>query len=161
MNDSNKTDSSNSNVEAANPVDVFVRHFEPLKALGELIRTQDNRITDAPIFIVQRECREWGYDSAYCDDFAWINCSSGECEEADDEKHDELEGIDAACEDTGEWERCYYKDRWEFVTACFTEQGCKDYISANGHNLGKTRIYADGSYRNDEYRTVRQALIDA
>lgn len=50
-------------------------------------------------------------------------------------------------------------DVWEFVTACFTEKGCKDYLAVNGHNLTEPRIYAAGSYRNEEFRTVREYLL--
>lgn len=133
--------------------------MEELKAIGELIRTQDNRITDAPIFIVQREVREWGYDPYYAEEFKWVHLE-GDGHEADEEQAERLEGLDGNCEDTSPWAKVYYKDRWQFVTACFTEQGCKDYLRQNGHNLGKTRIYADGSYRNDEYRKVRKALME-
>ena len=79
-------------------------------------------------------------------------------EEADDEGREELEELDKDGSVPSGWERSYYRDRWEFVTACFTEQGCKDYIAANGHNLTEPRIYAYGSYRNNEFRAVRSAL---
>lgn len=88
--------------------------------------------------------RNYGYCSDYSDDFEWWNheycCEAEESEESA--------------------EKIYYKDRWEFVAACFTEQGCKDYLKANGHNLKSPRIFACGSYRNEEYRKVRQALIE-
>ena len=54
----------------------------------------------------------------------------------------------------------FYQDTWHFVTACFTEVGCNDYIRLNGHNhRGKLRVYADSSYRNEEFRTVRAFLM--
>jgi hypothetical protein len=47
-----------------------------------------------------------------------------------------------------------------FVTTCFTEAGCNDYIRLNGHNhRGKLRVYADSSYRNEEFRAVRAFLM--
>jgi hypothetical protein len=52
-----------------------------------------------------------------------------------------------------------YIDRWEYVTACFTEKGCQDFIAIEGHNLGETRIYADNSYRNNEYREIRDFIL--
>jgi len=129
-----------------------------LKEVGSLILTQDNRITDQPIFIVQRQRTEWGYSSEYVDDYKWLN-HGDDCAEADEEKSDSLDADELEGEDLEAWEKGYYKHYWEFVTACFTEQGCKDYLLRNGHNLGVTRIYADGSYRNDEWRAVRNHLI--
>lgn len=49
--------------------------------------------------------------------------------------------------------------QYEYVTACFTEEGAQAYLSVNGHNLRKPRIYADGSYRNAEYRDIRNWLM--
>ena len=147
--------------EAKSAVARLVRHLDALSVIGELIRTQDNRITDAPIFIVQQRRREWGYDSAYCDDYKWLETESGDYCEADAEQVELLEEKENELfESTDPWEKRYYKDHWDFVTACFTEQGCKDYIARNGHNLKEPRIYADGSYRNEEWRTVRKALMD-
>jgi hypothetical protein len=124
------------------------------------ILTQDNRITDQPIFIVERLRKDYGYDSGWADDYVWCNTAdSEECIDEDDEQYETLnEQYDLGEIDRG-WYKCYYKTRWEYVTACFTEQGCKDHITANGHNLGKTRIYADGSYRNFEFRDIRNYLL--
>lgn len=126
--------------------------------IGELIRTQDNRITDSPIFIVQERKRDYGFDLDLYDDYVWIDTENDFVEATDDErKQAELE------DEAGgrrRWKKTGYKDRWEFVTACFTEQGCKDFIAADGHNHGELRIYAAGSYRNHEFRTVRSFLRD-
>lgn len=128
-----------------------------LLAIGELLRTQDNRITDQPLFAVQQKRRILGVDT---DDssLAWVNIDSGA--ELTEGKHfDDLEReYDETSEEPGNWRRLGYIDMWEFVTACFTEQGCNNYIAKNGHNLKEPRIYAYGTYRNDEYRAVRNWL---
>lgn len=109
--------------------------------IGRLILTQDNRITDQPIFIVQQK-RQYITNPDYNDGYeVWLDDEGNQVDRA--------EGVD----------KVYVHDVWEFVTACFTEQGCKDYIARDGHNLRDPRIYAAGSYRNDEYRKVRRALI--
>ena len=131
---------------------------EKLKELGKEILTQDNRITDAPLFIVQQKKVDWGYDHSYSEDYKWIN-SMEDYIEAEDDKAEELDSLEDRLESTGDWEKVHYCERWEFVTACFTEKGCKDYLAINGHNLSETRIYADSSYRNNEYRMVRDFLI--
>jgi hypothetical protein len=55
--------------------------------------------------------------------------------------------------------RLGYIEVWEFVTGCLTEQGCKDYIACNGHNLREPRIYAYGAYRNAEFIALRKWLM--
>ncbi|WP_299076669.1 hypothetical protein [uncultured Paraglaciecola sp.] len=129
-----------------------------ISEISELIRTQDNRITDQPMFVVQKEVFEYGLQEGFADDCEWFNNEYHEV--ADEEKSEELDELDAEGDTPDEWERVYYRKRWEFVTACFTEQGCKDYLAANGHNLGVTRIYAYGTHRNYEFQAVRQFLVD-
>lgn len=131
-----------------------------MQRIGELIRTQDNRATDAPIFIVQQRKRIYGMSSEYADEWVWID-TGGDFDEADELEHLGLDAKHDNGEDTGDWSKTYYRDIWEFVTACFTEQGCQDYIDANGHNLSHPRIYACGSWRNEEFRQVREFLKTA
>lgn len=127
-----------------------------IAAIGELIRTQDNRITDSPIFIVQQRRRIYGIEDGYCENFVWID---GDNSYTDEERAvrdaERAENEEAEVE----YRQCGYIDIWEFVTACFTEQGCKDYLKRDGHNLREPRIYAAGSYRNEEWRFVRKQLL--
>lgn len=133
---------------------------DELLVIGELLRTQDNRLTDQPLFIVQRRVRHWGIDSEHENDgYVWVETESGDYSEADERTAKRLDALDDDGRSTGKWEKSYYRQSWEFVTACFTEAGCADHIRMNGHNLGETRIYADGSYRNPEYRAVRDFLM--
>jgi hypothetical protein len=127
-----------------------------MAAIGERIRTQDNRITAAPIFIVQ-QVREFVADADYDNDgIVWVDEDGSK---ADAEEAARLEAEFKDTYDTPDgWRRLAVKEVWEFVTACFTEQGCKDYIAANGHNLRRPRIYADGSFRNAEWQAVRDYL---
>lgn len=130
-----------------------------LQQIGNEILTQDNRTTEAPIFIVQEKVRIWGLDSAYSDEYRWIN-PGNEGEEAEPGMSIGLDEQEHMGEDTTPWEKVYFEDRWEFVTACFTEAGCKAFIEADGHNHKELRIYAAGSYRNAEWCTVRDHLLD-
>ena len=108
------------------------------------------------MFIVQRKVRQGGIADGYADGYEWFN--SDRQETADERQARILDKMEHSHE-TGSWEKIGYIDRWEFVTACFTEQGCKDFIRLDGHNQGETRIYAVGSYRNEEFRTVRNMLM--
>jgi hypothetical protein len=129
-----------------------------LEAIGKALRTQDNRCTDQPLFVVERKRRDYGYDPVWGGDVAWLS-EGVEVEKA------EADALEAKYQDSGDepdgYSRTAYVDRWEFVTACFTEQGCKDFIAVQKHNLGETRIYAHGSYRNKEWRTIREFLLSA
>jgi hypothetical protein len=132
-----------------------------LKAIGELLRTQDNRSTDQPMFIVQQIRSYVTNATDYHDSrIEWRESISGDYALADAAESAALEEEYQHTHTVpGGWDRLAVIDVWEFVTACFTEQGCKDFILINGHNLNSPRIYADGSYRNNEFRAIRNALI--
>jgi hypothetical protein len=58
---------------------------------------------------------------------------------------------------------------WVAVQPFFTEAGAQRFLDINGHNLAggrgfihakkPPRIYAEGSFRNEEWRAVRAALL--
>lgn len=101
-----------------------------LVSIGERLRTQDNRITADPIFLVQQQRRVYGVDHHYTDDF------------------EEIDG-----------ETVGYKTIWEFVTCCFTEAAADRYIAENAHNLTDPRTYVASAYRNREWIAVRAMLM--
>jgi hypothetical protein len=129
---------------------------DPLDQIAENLRRQDNRITQAPIFAVQEKRRVWGVEEG--DGHEWRE--TDDWGPVDDEKAAELERrFDIFGEIPEGYARICYLDIWQFVTACFTEAGCKEFIRINGHNLTEPRIYAYGSHRNAEWRTVRDHLL--
>lgn len=134
--------------------------IDALERIAENLRTQDNRATATPIFAVQQRRRIYGMDPDYAEEHVWIDGCNDHAEadeemaRALDRMHERGQKID------GCWTRTAYIDTWEFVTACFTEQGCKDYLAINGHNLTDPRIYAYGGYRNHEWAAVRDALLE-
>lgn len=130
---------------------------ESLHRIGELIRTQDNRATSDPLFIVQQKKRIYGLDSDRCEEYEWIDEYDHE-HVADDIERAGCDALERDGKRPEGWQKVYYVDQWEFVTACFTEQGCKDYIAANGHNLNEPRIYAASMYRNREMIAIRETL---
>lgn len=119
---------------------------QEIAAIAARLHTQDNRITQDPLFAVQQKRRVYGVDSDYCDNSERV--LDGETFSPEDD-----DVVPAGARRVG------YIDKWEFVTGCFTEQGCKDYIAINGHNLHEPRIYAYGSYRNDEFIALRKWLM--
>jgi len=132
---------------------------EWLRKLRENLRTQDNRATSHPVFIVQQRERVFGVSRDYADGFIWVDVSEG-CEDVVDP--DEVAWLDSHfdehCDEPEGYDRLGYVDRWSFVTACFTEEGAKAYLSRNGHNLVAPRIYVESAHRNVEWQRVEALL---
>lgn len=133
---------------------------EQISEIGELIRTQDNRITDQPFFAVMTKREMITSEDHDYDRICWVENQSGDYVEATETQHRRLEAIYQGRYEVKEgWDRFAMKEIDVFVTGCFTEHGCKEYIRQNGHNLNKPFIYAFGSYRNHEYQKVRKFIM--
>lgn len=121
------------------------------------LRTQDNRITSHPLFIVQQKRRTYGIDTGWTEATVWL-----------DEEGSEVDGGLARSLEAG-WKKCRlepagytrvgYHDTWEFVTACLTEDGAKDYIRLDGHDLREPRIYVTSGHRNKEWQMLRALIL--
>ncbi|EMW3227434.1 hypothetical protein K8Q45_22580 [Escherichia coli] len=125
-----------------------------LYTIGDLIRTQDNRITDQPMFVVFQNREIIGSDEHSPSRICWV----WDGEEVSELRAKRLEALYQDGRDTRGYDRYAMQEVDEFVTACFTEHGCKEYLRQNGHNLRLPYIYACGSFRNNEYQLVRNWL---
>lgn len=125
-----------------------------LYTIGDLIRTQDNRITDQPMFVVFQKREIIGSDEHSPSRICWVR----DGEEVNPLRALRLEILYQDGRDTSNYDRYAMQEVDEFVTACFTEHGCKEYLRQNGHNLRLPYIYACGSFRNNEYQLVRNWL---
>ena len=68
-----------------------------------------------------------------CDRICWVENQSGDYIEATGTQYRRLEAIyQAKYEVRDGWDRYAMKEIDVFVTGCFTEQGCKEYINKNG-----------------------------
>ncbi|EFO4380181.1 ead/Ea22-like family protein [Escherichia coli] len=124
--------------------------------IGENIRTQDNRITSNPMFCVYQK-REIVVDADYdYDRIVWVDEDGNEANKLQSRRLELLH--ENFREPPEKWRRVAVKDIDEFVTCCFTEQGCKDYLAANGHNLRLPFIYVKSGFRNAEYISIRNWL---
>jgi hypothetical protein len=125
-----------------------------LEKIGWQLRTQDNRMTQNPMFCVQVKRRDVGYDSDYATHRCWHDAENDVTIYDDD--------IDFAGEPDGDqWDEFGFVDRWETVTVSFTEAGCEEYIRLDGHNLPKERrIYVQSFNRNPEMIAIREALLN-
>ncbi|TAI99917.1 hypothetical protein EG332_04230 [Pectobacterium versatile] len=130
---------------------------EALRIIGQQINTQDNRITDQPMFVVFQKREIIGSDEHSPSRIVWV----WDGEEVSELRAKRLEALHHGCRYIRGYDRYAMQEIDEFVTASFTEKGCKDYLSLNGHNLRQPYIFACGSYRNNEYQTVRNWLSAA
>ena len=136
-----------------------------LLQIGKLLREQDNRATAEPMFIVNGD-EVVAAPLNNCDHRIWFNLETGE--EASEDDCVELERIGNTLLSKATKEDLDFFDKHEergavtlnrFCTASFTENGCKDYIKANGHNITNPTIYAESFYRNREMITIRKFLM--
>lgn len=130
-----------------------------LRGLAENLRTQDNAITENPIFLVQQRRRIWGYNS---DDYSQEDCVVGiawfneDDDEADDKQVKSLRRYWSMHHETPEgWRRVGFIDIWEFVQPFFTRAAAELYIEQNHHNLRDPRVYVASGYRNEEWKFLR------
>ena len=126
------------------------------------MKTQDNRITHLPIFAVEKKVRDWGIDLDHTDNHSWLDSEYNEVPDPVADEDNAADSDQAAEERAVKngWRKSGYRDRWEFVTACFTEEGARRYIELDGHNLGESRIYVHSGYRNQEWEILRKELME-
>ncbi len=130
---------------------------ELLQRMQKSLNTQDGRCTADPFFCVFQKS-EIVVDAEYDHDkIIWWN--SEYYVEACERTERWLNYRHASYRSTGPWVSLAIKEVDEFVTACFTEQGCKDFLSIQGHNLRKPFIYATSLFRNHEMIAMREALM--
>jgi hypothetical protein len=126
--------------------------------VAELLHTQDNRITANPLFAVEVKTRVYGIDPEWGGPVVWIH-DGDEVTDPDELKKLE-QGWENGDDEPDNYTRTSYHEHWEFVTACFTEEGCKAYLRSNGHNhRGEKRIYAHSGFRNREWEELRRYLM--
>ncbi|MGL7224931.1 ead/Ea22-like family protein [Salmonella sp. NW96] len=129
---------------------------ESFSAIGKNILSQDNRITSDPMFCVYQK-REIVVDADY--DYGRIVWVDEDGNEANECQRMRLELLHENFREPPEkWRRVALKEIDDFVTCCFTEQGCKDYLACNGHNLRLPFIYVKSGFRNAEFISVRNWL---
>jgi hypothetical protein len=124
--------------------------------IGENIRTQDNRVTSDPMFCVYQKREIVAHEDYDHDRIVWIDEDGNE---ATERQRMRLELLHKNFREPPEkWRRVAVKEIDEFVTCCFTEKGCKDYLACNGHNLRLPFIYVKSGFRNGEYIGIRNWL---
>ena len=136
-----------------------------LKQLAENIRTQDNRITQNPIFCVYEKeyvVLNHEYSSRFDTRYVWV--SDEGCTFTVDDKEfsalDNLTGRDEITVDGIKYEKICQSIIPCFITAFFSENGANEYLRVNGHNLNEPYIHIHSLNRNAEMIGLRNHLIN-
>jgi len=143
--------------------------------LARALRTQDNRATADPVYLVQRKVTDFGYALQWIERAAWF-WPDGEVMPREDwdkvEKayqHNretvtlDMGGGEKETFRLDELERTGYVERWETVQTFLTKAAAEKYIAANGHFHGEMRVWVDSAHRNPEMQFIRElflALLD-
>lgn len=143
-----------------------------LKEFLNRVDTQDNRATANPVQFLLQIKREYvahpDYYNGQTDTIYWhSDMESTRCktqEEAVDwlkEYGYECEKLEKEIEQIEELKMNHY---WETNQAFFSEEGLKQHIKLNGHNLGEYRDYVVHAFRNPEFwdlfRAIRAVVSD-
>lgn len=132
-----------------------------LSGIAKELNTQDNRITQDPLFVVQEKVRTWGMDENYADDYEFIKKNSeGEVAEGKEREKLLLAHWDAEC--LKEWDKVHYKDEWQSLahTASFCAQSVQDYVDHKAYrHTDELRTYAESANANPEFKFLRRLLM--
>jgi hypothetical protein len=138
-----------------------------ISELRNNLKTQDNRSTAKPIFFLLQEKRTYvcheEYDSGYEEDI-WVERLSGDycrfksqadviswLKENYPEHTGQVQGI--------HWDTFKMGCYWNTVNVFFTEEGYKQHLLLNEHNLGEHRLYVIHAFRNPEIELVQKVIL--
>ena len=145
-----------------------------IEELPELLKTQDNRSTADPIYVVYDIERIvvpadnhydgmfwfWGdgdgheFDEVYdWHKFCLDNCYEGFHPEM------ELDELEKKAEDMG-LQHLAYVERRVFTNVFLTEKGAKDFIKANHYHFTRLHVYVHSLWRNEEMQAVRKFFLE-
>lgn len=119
----------------------------------------NDHCTRDPLFIVEKRERVTGFDSQYVDDYIWVNMQNDHAE-ADTRTAKRLDALDDAGRETGAWEKVYYVDRWEFVSAHLTKEAAEAFIARKKHDYDQLRVYVDCQLYCWEFNAIVNGLLD-
>ena len=119
----------------------------------------NDHCTANPIFIVQKRERVYGFDSDYGNAYVWINAENDH-EEADERTTKRLNAIDDDGRNTGNWNKIYYIDQWDYVCAHFTKEAAVAFIKRKRHDYSTLRVWVDSQYWCWEFNAIISGLLD-
>lgn len=146
---------------------------------SRLMREQDNRGTQYPLFIIQQEVETVTGDGRGDRTIYW---NGGDQTSMTDEQYEILDGAEDEVEpdettlkvleevgldevsdfDSNDWERLEVKDEFVFADNAgffFTEKACHDHIEANKYHYNKPRSYVISAWRNPEMVATMHMIL--
>ena len=130
--------------------------------LAKELRTQDNRATSYPMFVVRD--RRWNRgDTRDAEKLIWT-CNGSEVEDAAliaelDARSANRVFNDPISIDGEDYFREGISSTTEYVTTCITQAGADFYIEENRHNLHDPYVYVASGHRNREWQMLRRMLL--
>ena len=143
------------------------------------MKTQDNRATSDPIFVVY-DYQILSADPDYVDDWEYADIEDGYtsigttkedllkyAKSHEMDLPENIENLDAddlfkkLNDSTGnQWIKTHYQKVKQFKGVFFTEKAAQDFIDANNYHFNEPHIYVHSLWRNYEMQAIRAALLD-
>lgn len=128
-----------------------------LKNIGEKMISQNNRLTQCPLFVIQVD-----RDIAVGQDMEWDKKERNEYYEGDlCDSCMEVGDVPEECDDCPDEAFHFLKTIEEFdlrAGAFFTEEACEEHIKANDYHYKNPRSFAVSTWRNFEMQMVMNYL---
>ena len=133
--------------------------MDQIEEIAERLRTQDNLLTEHPLYVVYDKMTIFGVDFDHADRFVWVD---DEYDEPDDETLEDIaqiEGYENEVTLSGaSYRRIGIRDERRFVTACLTMEAAKRFIEDNQHHLRNPFVFVESLSNNPEMIAVRKYL---
>jgi len=149
------------------------------KEIQKRLKTQDNRATADPIFIVY-DWERIPTSDKYSEEFMFIHDGDKIAETRNEfieflkdndydlpeqglKEMDDDDLIEWLYKDSGsaDFDKVYYLKRRVFINVFFTEKAADDFIKQNHYHYTKeVHTYVNCLWRNPEMQIIRQSLID-
>lgn len=128
---------------------------EFLTALRHELEAQDNRITADPIWEVQEEETIYGIDTAYTEEFVYM-----------DEGYEEIAADELRLDEWGDpteegIQKVGVLRKWVPVQWFFSERAAREYMERQSHHhTGRLRDYVRSLYYNPEMKAIRDLILE-
>lgn len=133
-----------------------------IKNIQKELKTQDNRITADPIFLVQEKERVYGMDLEYAPEscyYDWENYEEVSEEEYEKDLKEWGENFRSGARKS--YEEVGYFDQWITKLFFFTHKAAQEYIDTRAYrHSGELRIYVASLCDNDEMRQLRNYILN-
>lgn len=134
--------------------------MDQIEQIAERLRTQDNRLTEHPLYVVYDNMTIFGVDFDHADRFVWVDDEYREADSETLEDIAQIEGYENEVTLSGaSYRRIGIRDERRFVTACLTMEAAKRFIEDNQRHLRNPFVYAESLSNNPEMIAVRKHLI--